>query len=86
MKSVLEKTKNYLPSEQTQEANRKRTTIWERWDTNEFDFLSIDAIEEELCILLEISSKDEAFQMIRKAHKIIKESIMIDSRLGEQYL
>jgi hypothetical protein len=41
MTNMIQKIKKILPSDQTQDANRKRALIWERWDTNSFGFLSI---------------------------------------------
>lgn len=46
MTNILQKIKKILPYEQTQDANRKRTLIWERWDTNSFGFLNLLEIQE----------------------------------------
>ena len=45
MSSMIEKINKILPYSQTQDANRKRTLVWERWDTNSFGFLNILEIQ-----------------------------------------
>ena len=34
MCNILETLKRVLPFDETQEANKKRVSVWERWDTN----------------------------------------------------
>ena len=45
MSNILLRLKKTLPFEDNQEARRQRLSIWERWDTSSFGFLSLSDIK-----------------------------------------
>ena len=72
MSNILETLKKTLPFEESQDANRKRTLVWERWDTNSFGFLSLSDIKVELIDLFDFTDNSHLNTVINLAYKRVK--------------
>lgn len=67
MATTLQKFRSLLPVDQSQESNSKRSSVWEKWDTNQHGFMKLAEIEDGLLRLFDFATPANIKLVILKA-------------------